>query len=47
MKTPIAILINVLVSLPFAVGADIPMFRGNRQHTGVIADSVRRYAAEQ
>jgi PQQ-like domain len=39
MKKPIAILINVLVSLPFAVGADVPMFRGNPQHTGVLADS--------
>jgi len=39
MKKPVALLINVLISFPFAVATDIPMFRGNPQHTGVVADS--------
>jgi eukaryotic-like serine/threonine-protein kinase len=39
MKTPVAILLNLVISLTFAVAADIAMFRGNPQHTGVIADS--------
>ena len=39
MKKPVAILLYVAVSLTFAVGADIAMFRGNPQHTGVVADS--------
>ena len=39
MKKPVAILLNFFVSLTSAVGADIPMFRGNPQHTGVVADS--------
>ena len=39
MKKAVAILLSVVASLTFAVGADIAMFRGNPQHTGVIADS--------
>src|SRR3974390_36662 len=39
MKKPLAILLNFFVSLTSALGTDIPMFRGNPQHTGVVADS--------
>ena len=39
MKTRFAILLSIVVGLPFTVSADIPMFRGNPQHTGVVADS--------
>src|SRR3974377_1030756 len=39
MKKLVAILLDVFLSLTFAVGADIAMFRGNPQHTGVVAAS--------
>src|ERR1700749_2028926 len=40
MKTPAAILLTFLLSLTYAVGSDVAMFRGNPQHTGVVADSM-------
>ncbi|HTZ34087.1 MAG TPA: PQQ-binding-like beta-propeller repeat protein, partial [Methylomirabilota bacterium] len=33
------VLLNLVVSVTFPGRADIPMFRGNPEHTGVIADS--------
>jgi len=39
MKKLVAILLNVLLSLTCAFGADVAMFRGNPQHTGVVAAS--------
>lgn len=44
MKSTSAIFLNlvlsvVVVSVTFAAGADVAMFRGNPQHTGVLADS--------
>src|SRR4029077_10622898 len=40
MKKLIAILLNIVISLACAVASDIEMFRGNPQHTGVVANSV-------
>jgi len=39
MKQLIAILLDVFLSLSFASAADVAMFRGNPQHTGVVAAS--------
>ena len=39
MKKPVAILLHLFFSLTFALAADISMFRGNPEHTGVVADS--------
>jgi outer membrane protein assembly factor BamB len=39
MNKPIAILLSIIVGLTSAAGTDVGMFRGNPQHTGVIANS--------